>query len=68
MKPIYTVNREVAPLNSLSKFRKWHALACPDDPLTAKERYDELRGNTPEPTDNEIENAVKELNDQNDVS
>ena len=38
MKPIITINWQAAP-KEWKKFQKWHALACPSDPLTAEERF-----------------------------
>lgn len=38
MKSITTINWEKAP-HEWKKFQKWHALACPSDPLSAEERF-----------------------------
>lgn len=38
MKPIITINWQVAP-KEWKRFQKWHAAACPSDPLTAEERF-----------------------------
>jgi hypothetical protein len=38
MKAIYSINWQAAP-KDYKKFIRWHALACPGDPLTAEERF-----------------------------
>ena len=43
MKPIITINWQAAP-KDWERFQKWHALACPSDPLTAAERFDKEGG------------------------
>jgi hypothetical protein len=37
----YNINVKVAPTEWLL-FKKWHALACKGDPMTAKERWKAL--------------------------
>jgi hypothetical protein len=34
----YTINWHVAP-HDWKRFRVWHSLACPGDPLSAEERF-----------------------------
>jgi len=38
MKATYSINWNAAP-KDWKKFQKWHALACPSDPLSAEERF-----------------------------
>ena len=35
---VYNINWQAAP-KDWKRFQKWHALACPSDPLTAEERF-----------------------------
>jgi len=52
MKPIVTINWDIAPKDWKS-FQKWHALACAaSDPLSAEERWEtkhpkEVKGDNP---------------------
>ena len=38
MKTTYNINWQAAP-KDYKKFIRWHALACPGDPLSAEERF-----------------------------
>lgn len=42
----YIVNPLAAP-KELNKFKKWHKLACKNDPLNAEERFVALGGKLP---------------------
>ena len=43
---VYNINWKVAP-KEWRKFRKWHAKACPSDPLTSEERFEKEGGVIP---------------------
>ena len=44
---MYTINWEKAP-KDWAKFKKWHPLACPNDPLSTEDRYKKEGGKLPE--------------------
>ena len=43
---MYNINWEIAP-KELEKFKEWHKLACPKDPLTAEQRFKKEGGKIP---------------------
>lgn len=48
MKATYSINWNAAP-KDWKKFQKWHALACPSDPLSAEERFIKEGGHVDNP-------------------
>jgi len=45
---IYNINWEAAP-KDWKRFQKWHSLCCPNDPLSALERFQKEGGKIDNP-------------------
>jgi len=43
----FNINWKAAP-KDWQRFKKWHALACPSDPLSAEERFCKEGGRMPD--------------------
>lgn len=48
---IFSVNEKLCP-KEWAKFKKWHKLACKNDPLTDEERFIKLGGKIPKSKSN----------------